>query len=215
MLGGSDQDRCWTVPKMWPDNTCYILGGGPSLKLIDVNRLRHSRVIAINNAYELGNWIDVLFFGDQRWFAGYRDLLGGFGGLKVTRYEGHAREPGVLSVAYKSDRYGICTDPASVCWNLNSGACAINLAVHFGVKKIVLLGFDMRRVGTERNWHSKHANERSDGTYESYLTVFPDIRHDLDALGVECVNATPGSALTAFPIVDPDSALPRSEDIPC
>ena len=49
---------------MWDGGECFLLGGGPSLHEVDVNRLRGRRVIAINQGYKLGDWIDVLFFGD-------------------------------------------------------------------------------------------------------------------------------------------------------
>ena len=54
----------WTAPRMWDGGECFLLGGGPSLHEVDVNRLRGRRVIAINQGYKLGDWIDVLFFGD-------------------------------------------------------------------------------------------------------------------------------------------------------
>ena len=211
--GGSDEDRFWTVPKMWPGNTCYILGGGPSLKSIDVNRLRGSRVIAVNNAYQLADWIDVLFFGDHRWFWAHRNKFADFGGLKVTRNEGHAKWPGVLAANYVGDPYGISTDPSVLRWNRSSGACAINLAAHFGVKRIILLGFDMRMIGKRHNWHQDHTETRSAALYREFMTVFPAIKADLDTLGIECINATPGSSLTVFPVAHPDEVLPeRGED---
>ena len=54
----------WTAPRIWDGGECFILGGGPSLAAVDVGQLRGRRVIAVNQAYKLGDWIDVLFFGD-------------------------------------------------------------------------------------------------------------------------------------------------------
>ena len=49
---------------------------------------------------------------------------------------------------------GISQNPRLVSWNGNSGAAAINFAVHAGVKRVVLLGFDMKLgVGTQQHWH--------------------------------------------------------------
>lgn len=54
----------WKAPSMWDGGQCFILGGGPSLTVEQVESLRGRRVIAVNQAYKLGDWIDVLFFGD-------------------------------------------------------------------------------------------------------------------------------------------------------
>jgi len=54
----------WTAPRIWDGGECFILGGGPSLRVEQVSSLQGHRVIAVNQAYKLGNWIDVLFFGD-------------------------------------------------------------------------------------------------------------------------------------------------------
>lgn len=197
----------WTVPEIWPGGTCYILGGGPSLSRIPMERLHDRRVIAVNNAYQLGDWIDVMFYGDCRWWNWHGKALLDFPGLKVTACEAHAAKPGIRAVKRQNVPLGITTDRGRLCWNLNSGACAINLAVHFGVKKIVLLGFDMRLVDDKHNWHNAHSNRPNRNPYQRFLRPFANIAKDLETLGVECVNACPGSALDVFPIVEPESVL--------
>jgi hypothetical protein len=207
-----DDGRYWRVPRIWPGRTVFILGGGPSLKSVDVDRLRGQRVIAVNNAYKLGAWIDVVFFGDLRWMQWHEDGLRQFPGLKVSAHEGHlsalGRALGVRVVRKKNSPEGIFKDPALLAWNANSGACAINLAVHFGAKRIILLGFDMHKVDGQNNWHSEHKNAPTHDPYMKFLARFPAIAESLKRLGIECINATPGSALTAFPIVDPAEVLP-------
>ena len=196
----------WRVPKIWPGGECFILGGGPSLAALDINDLKGRRVIAVNGAYKLANWIDVMFFGDCRWLNQWGKGLLDFAGLKVTTCEQHAGKPGIQWVKRRSSPYGIATDPAMVSWNLSSGACAINLAVHFGVKRIVLLGFDMRIVDNQHNYHADYPPVKKD-PYGRFLRVFPKIKEDLDAKGIECVNATPGSALAVFPIMTLKEAM--------
>ncbi|MHC5035412.1 MAG: hypothetical protein ACYTFZ_10285 [Planctomycetota bacterium] len=199
------------MPKMWPRGECFILGGGPSLRLIDVERLRGRRVIAVNQAYQLGKWIDVLFYGDCRWLLWNQKELLDWPGLKVTCCEAHNGKPGIRAVLRESRPFGICRDPSRVSWNLSSGAAAINLAVHFGVRRIVLLGYDMRKIEDEHNWHDEYKkriniNAKRD-PYQRFLRPFPDIAKGLERAGVECVNATPGSAIGQFPIVDPEEVL--------
>lgn len=193
------------MPRLWPDGECFILGGGPSLEQVDVNRLKGRRVIAVNNAYKLGDWIDVLFFGDCHWYQWHKIALLNFAGLKVTTCEQHVNKLGIRVVKRRNIPHGISRDPGILSWNLSSGACAINLAVHFGVKRIVLLGFDMRKVGERSRWHNDYpapVNRRFD-PYPRFMRPFPAIACDLERYHIECINASPGSALKVFPIVDP------------
>ena len=109
----------------------------------------------------------------------------------------------------RNQPFGIQRSPDRLAWNLNSGACAINLAVHFGVRRIILLGFDMHSVDGQPNWHKEHGpRNKNFEPWPRYLQVFPAIAADLKALGIECINATPGSAIREFPIIDPEGVLP-------
>jgi hypothetical protein len=192
----------WSVPRIWPGGECFILGGGPSLTLVDIDRLQGRRVIAVNDAYRIAPWADVMFYGDGPWLTAHRKALLDFAGLKISGCATQTNEPGIRHVYRDMINHGISRDPTEVRWNRSSGACAINLAVHFGVKRIVLLGFDMRRVDGQKHWHPD-VNDDPGNPYPRFLEVFPVIARDAEALGVEILNATPGSALTAFPIEEP------------
>ena len=199
----------WTVPKLWPDGTCFIIGGGPSLKNFDIERLRGQRVIAVNCAFRLAPWIDVMYYGDCTWPKKYGcDDFSDFRGIKITTCPQHVNRQDVKVVTKKNSPYGIITDPQFVSWNLSSGACAINLAFHFGVKRIVLLGYDMHRINGEKNWHNFYKDQqKKHEPYARFMMPFPHIEKALKKHGVECLNATPGSDLTVFPIVELDEVL--------
>lgn len=202
----------WRVPRLWPDRTVYIIGGGPSLRSVNVEELRGERVIAVNNAYKLGNWIDVLYYGDCRWLAWHKDQVRAFAGLKITSCDQHdsnlGRALNIKVVRKRNSPIGIQRDPGMLGWNRSSGACAINLAVHLGARRIVLLGYDMRKIDGASNWHADHPNAEAHDPYAKFLEPFPAIARDLAALGIDCINATPGSALTVFPIVHPEFVMP-------
>lgn len=199
----------WRAMPMWQDGECFILGGGPSLKAVDVSRLEGRHVIVVNNAYQLAPWADVLFFGDCRWYLWHKDGINGFQGLKVTCCEEHVDKPGVKVLKRRNAPFGISSNPYELFWNLSSGATAVNLAAHFGVRRIVLLGFDMRLVDDRHNWHKDHQITRAGhDPYKRFLIPWPTIaKHALERK-IEIVNATPGSGLTLFPILDPETVLP-------
>ena len=58
----------WSVPREWPGETVFIVGGGPSVLGQDLNALRGRRVIAINSSVHAVPWADILYFADWRWW---------------------------------------------------------------------------------------------------------------------------------------------------
>lgn len=216
-------DGFWRIPRIWPDRTVYILGGGPSLRSVDVARLKGQRVIACNNAYRLAPWIDVMVCMDQEWplRSVHPVELPQFSGLKISALKNH-RDEKFARFRFRVVRgdkkpRGLSTDPALVHSNHNSGALAINVAVQLGASRIILFGYDMRQVDKHDNWHADHKplqrDNRSRGLdwpYSEFLPRYPAIADDLERLGVECINATPGSALTVFPLAHPESVMPQA-----
>jgi len=77
------------------------------------------------------------------------------------------------------------------------------------VKRIVLLGFDMRKVDGKTNWHDDYGVPKKFqfNPYSRFLKPFDGIAKDLNRQNVECVNATPDSALDVFPKLSLDEVL--------
>lgn len=97
----------WQVPRMWEGGDVWIIGGGPSVPkqfgipdevVQDVIKgisppsvyspymsfIHDKHVIGINVAYLIGNWIDIIFFGDIGFFLKHQQGLASFPGLKVS-----------------------------------------------------------------------------------------------------------------------------------
>ena len=148
----------WQAPKMWPGETVVCIGGGPSLTIqqIDMVYRANSNVIAINDAYRMAPWADVLYASDKNWWD-WHEGVQGFEGVKVglrgskdgTGYEGEWNGVDwhdVRAMAYNGDDGLEVRDSRFLRTGSNSGYQAINLAVHFGAKRIILLGYDMQSV---------------------------------------------------------------------
>lgn len=220
----------WRAPAIWDGGECFIIGGGesmprqfgvpediiakvtsgearPSAYSSCLSPIHDRHVIGVNNAYMLGTWLDAVFFGDCAWYNVHRLKLAEWPNLKVTccnRFENRPPQS-MEGIKYlKKDsghRQGISRDRRKVSWNSNSGAAAISLACHFGVRRIILLGFDMNLGwGGASHWHRGHGNKRQ--PFKKHLRGFPTIADDARALGVEILNANPRSAIDAFPKVE-------------
>lgn len=211
---------------MWAGGECFIIGGGPSmLKQFEIpaeltekvrlglrpasvyspymSLIKDKHVIGVNNAYQLGNWIDCVFFGDCAWYLVHRMLLMDFPNLKVTccpRWLNKKKKDseGVKYLEKQGSKLGLTENPTRVAWNHNSGSAAINLAVHFGVKRIVLLGFDMFLDAKNSHWHKGHGHKNPETFFSRHMRGFPVIAKDAAALGVEILNASPNSEIKDF-----------------
>lgn len=83
---------------------------------------------------------------------------------------------------------------------MNSGYQAINLAYHFGVSRILLIGYDMQRTGGKAHWHGDHVSGLTNAEgLSKWATRFPALAQDLEREGVEVINCSQETALTCFP----------------
>lgn len=217
----------WQVPHIWQGGDVWIIGGGPSIiKQFDIpdslvrqvinktlspsvyspylQKLHSKHVIGINVAYMIGNWIDIVFFGDVPFFLEHRDRLLKFPGLKISCHNCVANHNWVKYVPRNKRMEGISTDSSFVCWNYNSGAASISIAANLGAKRIFLLGFDMKLDESHhQHWHDVYnrlgSNKPNTPPFVTHLRGFPQIAKDAKARGIEIYNCNPDSAITVFP----------------
>jgi hypothetical protein len=227
----------WHVPKIWQGGECWILGGGSSLteqfsipkevvqSVIEgtntpnayspyMSAIHNKHVIGINMSYKIGNWIDVMFFGDNGFFLREQKGIAEFTGLRVSSHPQVEKYDWIKYVGRDTRKpKGISPNPKMVSWNGNSGAAAISLAAHFGAKRIILVGFDMKLDTTgKQHWHDlyhrlenlkraipKNQKPKPGGLpFERHLMGFPEIAKDAHKMGIEILNACPDSAINDF-----------------
>lgn len=200
------------------------MGGGPSLSGFDAGILRgRGRVIAINEAgLTLAPWGDVHFFPDARWLEWNFDRIELFRGrYRVTRQDptirNRACSPKLKSRIDKAlpdldikfveqERRVVLSARSNKVAGVDGGGGAINMAYLFGVKRIVLLGFDMRPNG---NWHTDnpHKKRAPPGSYQRFAYSIGRMVPLLEKHGVEVLNAGPDSALECFPKIQLEEIL--------
>ena len=141
----------------WTGQTVIIVAGGPSSKRVDLASARGKcRFIAVNNAWELVPWADFLYACDYAWWNCY-DGVPDFAGVKVSIERRTIRTwPEIKWLYCSKARDDINYEPNSeIGWGGNSGFGALNMAVKFRPKKIILVGYDCdTRHGV--HWHGKH-----------------------------------------------------------
>lgn len=94
----------------------------------------------------------------------------------------------------------IFAPPGRVGWGGNGGFHALNLAVQFGLRHIILIGFDM----TLRNgihWHGRHGGSLANpkqASVDRWRGLLDDQAPALAAHGVDVVIGSPGSTLSRY-----------------
>lgn len=92
----------------------------------------------------------------------------------------------------------------------NSGFQALNLALQWGARKVLLVGFDMTDASGvhwygRNNWQD--ANNPNDSNFKRWVAAFEGSVLILKQRGIEVINCSPFSALQCFPKMSIEDAL--------
>lgn len=200
---------CTRVPPLCPGGTVVCLACGPSLTAADVNHCRgKATVLAINDSWRLAPWADALIASDAAWWHHHRGASA-FPGLKFSLDKAAASVPGVVVLKNTGDK-GIELDPTGLRTGRNTGAAAINLAVHFGATRIILLGYDMEvQAKGPTHWFGDHPlGLRNHSPYPLFRQMIATMADPLRDAGVEVINCSRHTALDCFPCRPLDEVLP-------
>ncbi len=201
----------WSVPRDWPGETVFVLGGGPSLIEVDISLLKSHRVIAVNEAgLTIAPWCDVLYYPDARWMEWNFDRINlHTGKYRLTRVDPYKRTarcnpelkeritkglPDLNIRHLQRDRPKALSPHPTHVAGADGGSNAVNIAFHFGAARIVLVGFDMKGG----SFHNRHLKKPQPGCFDSFARSLTQMGEALEKYNVEVLNATLNSALTCF-----------------
>lgn len=135
--------------------------------------------------------------------------LPAFQGLRICR----SAVPGDASVRQVARARGhnrIVPGPVGLIGDSrNSGFQALNLAVQFGARRILLVGFDMTVSGGS-HWHGDHGSgltNPDDAKVNGWRATLDAAANDLSAMRVSVVNCSAVSALRAYPKMSLEEAM--------
>lgn len=223
-------ERFSEVVPRWAGGTFVVVGGGPSLSLEQIEKVRTAhqagkvRCIAVNDAYLWADFADVLYAADARWWSWQatgipKPLLKLDGAEVVRRYKSFAGERCTIqhgdwqqpdgvhmlrNMAYPlTHSVGLSLDPKKLVTGRNGGFQAVNLAVLAGGRRGILLGFD----GKPGHFGGGYPSPTQDAFYDLMRKSFSAAEHLLKDAGVEVLNCSPGTAIDSFPKIAIDEAL--------
>jgi hypothetical protein len=198
----------------WSDKPVVLIGGGASLKGFDFARLDalDAHIVAVNHAMFhvkccAGVTIDRRFLRERE--DRIRAFLARSTPLYLARPPGswEAKLPGCIHLANRTGG-GLSAD-LHLLHGSTSGHAALNLAALKRARRIILLGYDYSLVDGADHYHDDYPWHRLADlqSWPSWARHYDKTRVALDALGVEVINASPHSAITAFARTSIEQAL--------
>lgn len=207
------------ITRRWPSSTVIVAGTGPSLskEVADACAPRLYPTIAVNDAYQLFPKADILYACDAKWWD-HHDGVKSFTGERWSCHSSGkddklaCAERWGLKLVRGSPSKGFSTNQAVIHYGQNSGFQAINLAMLFGAKRVLLVGFDMRNIPLPRNnlqrhFFGNHHHSLRNSDPSVFIKNFEQAARLMLPGGPQVINCTPGSALKCFPSMELDKAL--------
>lgn len=193
-----------SVPKTtWPGEDVWLIGGGPSSVGFNYAALNGRRAIYVNDAVRQAPQepSSIVFSVDPQWMLRNHALLTDFPGAKylavpLETFPGCGGIPGAVYLRWAHGG-GLSDDHRYIKAGGHSGYGALGLAYLKRPRRIFLVGYDL-------NTGSSNAY---DSQYPFWAVNYRGAVPQLKKRGIEVFNCNPGSAIDAFPFVDPDSAL--------
>lgn len=196
-------------------NIVSIVSGGPSASLVDLASVP-GFVIGVNNAALHAPRIDAAITMDRRWSEAYwtwfkqknearwLDLY-----LRPNNVLNISERPDWLHVYHCNHRTHVMSDEPGTLNGTNSGGVALNLAYAMRPKRLYLFGFDYCSASGHHHWFAKgetgrvgdypiHANR-----YRNWAREFDDVGRQFKARGIDVINVSTQSVVTAFRKIAP------------
>jgi hypothetical protein len=197
---------------LWDDRTVFIVGGGPSLRGFDFKRLWDAgHVVCVNQSMLDIDFCDAAVSMDHKFVSSNQDRLAKVAercDLYLVYFANSGpRVPGAIYLI-EEPTSGLSLDPSRVRTAGTSGHAALNVATLKGAKKIVLLGFDYGAVNGKHHYHDAYSwHKPEEQNWPQWAKFFDQSKTQCDELGIEVVNASPESTITAFPRMSIEEAM--------
>lgn len=191
--------------QQWPGSTVVVMASGPSMTQQDADYVEgKAKSIAVNSTFRMAPWADIVYSNDEDWYEAHMVELRRSTSSFFWCGHPHWRHLYVHSIPFERGAPGIVNAPGKIAWGMNSGAAALNLALHFGAARILMLGYDQSWLNGKGHWHPphpKHLQNRQPG-FHRWREWFEQAARDFEALGVEVVNCSRATTLTCFKRAD-------------
>lgn len=221
----------FSVPRIYEGETAVCIASGPSLSDADVAYARSMkaegkcRIFVCNNNYLKVPEADVLFFCDKTFWVWHctNPAFQDFKGTKIT-LSTEIGEPDI-NVMQAGLPDGLSTSASMLSTGGNSGYMTINLAFLYGIKRVILLGYEMQPKEFEEgdpeveamiaagarleknaagryivtHWFGNHKQATKPEWFSQVVGNFATMIPALERDGLEVINCSHPTAIQCFP----------------
>lgn len=204
----------------WQGGTAVAMASGPSLTAEDVEAVRAWRaagagryVGVTNTTFRSALWADLLYAADKKWWDAYHtEVRATFTGELWTQDDAARKHYGIRHVQCEQ-RFGLSRIAGVVHNGGNSGHQLVGLLANQGVRKIILLGYDMQLTNGAAHHHGDHPKPlRQNTAFDTWRRNFRELALDAKTAGIELLNATRITALPWVPRIALELALVGSDN---
>lgn len=200
----------WNIINNYLNNerSCFIIGGGTSLKGFNLSLLDKEFTIAVNHSIEHYPQASALLFGDKIFLHKTTFDLTTYEGL-IFCSEGCSHSEPLQNMIPADNVFVFETlrdDPImnakkGLFHPTSSGIMAINLALQMKAKKIYLLGFDYYKVDGQMHWYEDYNHHK---TYkeEKLQMKLKKFKNFDDKMRGKVINLNPDSSIVEFQKMD-------------
>lgn len=199
----------------WDDKPVAIIGGGPSLKDFDFERLRDRfYVLAVKASMFDIPWADAGFGLDMPRYKEWRDRLPNlqmrvYWAVPDDQYDddGVGKPPGKnVTYLHRLEGANMNTDPSYIYGGGTSGFGALQVALHKKARRIVLFGYDyvgkyhdQQQDGFRHNdQHYARRRAQNFANWSAWAEAFVCFIPYINETGIKVFNACPWSQLRCF-----------------
>ncbi|HSG31047.1 MAG TPA: hypothetical protein VLB82_05820, partial [Thermodesulfobacteriota bacterium] len=143
------------IEEKYKGEAAVLFATGPSLNQHDINLVKqyHSegvvKAFGCNDAYRVVDYLDVLYACDGRWWDYHYEKLKETCTAELWTQELYVRKKH-KDINYIAGKFadGISLNPNLIHFGSNSGFQVLNIALLMGIRKFILLGYNMGINGT-------------------------------------------------------------------
>ena len=197
----------------WDDRPVAVIGSGPSIKDIDLEKLRGAHVLAVKGMIFDVPWADAGFGIDA---ARYYDWLDKLANVQARIYWAMPQAdlaaieaPPKNVTLLKRDNSNGFADPGVISGGGSVGWAAMQICIHKQAKSIVLFGFDYCApdIQSTRDQYAMRRHEQEVRSWEIQAQQFALYAPFFSRNGITVANACPSSNIRCFQRVEPRDGI--------
>ncbi len=193
------------IPERYKNGTAILIATGPSLTAEQVTLAVGARasgivhaLMGVNDAYRACADLDLLYAADCKWIAHHDKHI--YPRLRCNQRlwtvddQAPIHFPNWTHIPGKA-AYNLSLDRGFIHHGCHSGFQLINVAYLMGLKTLILIGYDAHSGGRHFFGPHRAPELQVKSNYDRWLEFYDRI----DVSDLTVINATPGSAIKAFP----------------